>query len=137
MLGFDSLYRGNLSPREAVARSIEERRIWIFSKADALYLHYGIRYYAVKHPNLENQLQELQEKYRLDVHAKPLSICLKCNCYVQDVPKEEVLEHLPPRVYASFDRFRRCPTCGRIYWQGSHYQRMLNKIRGWKWLSPP
>ncbi len=134
MLGFDALYRGNLSPWDAVARAIEERRIWIVSGADFLNLQYGIRYFTVKHSDLEVQLQELQESYHLDVHANPLAVCLKCNCFVQDITKEDVRGELPPRVYASFDRFRRCPVCGRIYWQGSHYQRMLKKIRSWRLL---
>jgi uncharacterized protein with PIN domain len=135
MLGFDALYRGNLAPRDAVARAVEERRIWIRSQPEALNLQYGIRYFIVKHSDLENQLQELQECYHLDVHAKPLAICLKCNRFVQEISREEARGNLPPRVYTFFERFRRCPACGRIYWQGSHYQRMMKKIHGWKLLS--
>jgi uncharacterized protein with PIN domain len=31
---------------------------------------------------------------------------------------------VPPRIRALYDRFKRCPGCARIYWEGSHFERM-------------
>lgn len=49
-----------------------------------------------------------------------LSLCLECNVPTEEVAKEQVVEKLPPAVKASVDEFRRCPSCGRVYWWGSH-----------------
>jgi uncharacterized protein with PIN domain len=40
------------------------------------------------------------------------------------VDKAVVLERLPPKVRELYDRFRHCPGCDRVYWEGTHYQRM-------------
>ncbi len=50
--------------------------------------------------------------------------CMKCNHILQSVSKEEVKDFVPDYVYQVHGRFRRCPNCGRIYWKGSHPQRM-------------
>jgi uncharacterized protein len=41
------------------------------------------------------------------------------------VDKAEVLERLPERVSELHDSFTRCRACERVYWRGSHYERML------------
>lgn len=51
-----------------------------------------------------------------------LSRCLICNEVTRPVEKSEIAELLPPYVRATQDRFRLCPGCRRIYWEGSHVQ---------------
>ena len=39
---------------------------------------------------------------------------------------------VPPRVFASHAAFRRCPGCGRVYWEGTHVgriRRVLDALR--------
>jgi hypothetical protein len=38
------------------------------------------------------------------------------------------MERLPPRVRERHDAFRRCLSCGRVYWAGSHHLRMERLI---------
>ena len=33
------------------------------------------------------------------------------------------------RVLARFDRFWQCRDCGKVYWRGSHYEQMLQRLR--------
>jgi uncharacterized protein with PIN domain len=40
------------------------------------------------------------------------------------VEKADIAQQLPPRTSDLHTEFRRCPTCGRVYWKGSHYDRM-------------
>jgi uncharacterized protein with PIN domain len=49
---------------------------------------------------------------------------MRCNGILVSVPKESVLDRLPPRVRERHDDFRRCGSCGRVYWAGTHHQRM-------------
>src|SRR6266702_3425985 len=48
---------------------------------------------------------------------------------------EDVARELPPGVRERHDAFRRCPSCGRVYWAGSHHQRMERLIAAL--LAPP
>jgi uncharacterized protein with PIN domain len=40
-----------------------------------------------------------------------------------------VISHrLPPTVKECFDEFVHCPGCDKIYWQGSHYEKMKDFV---------
>jgi len=47
---------------------------------------------------------------------------------LEPASKEDVSASLPPRTRAAFDEFQRCRGCGRVYWQGSHYQRLSSLL---------
>lgn len=57
-----------------------------------------------------------------------LSRCLVCNEPVRSVEKERVKERVPVGILSTVSRFRECPSCGRVYWQGSHWERMLGAL---------
>ena len=54
---------------------------------------------------------------------------MECNGHLRSVPKNEVADLLPPHTRATKDVFSRCDDCGKIYWRGSHYERMTGWIR--------
>jgi uncharacterized protein len=54
--------------------------------------------------------------------------CLECNLLVVPVPKTEVEGSVPPDVFKSAQEFRKCPGCGKIFWEGSHIKRMMKRL---------
>ena len=58
-----------------------------------------------------------------------LSRCSICNEILVPIEKDEVKDKVPPYVYEHNDEFYRCPKCGRIYWWGTHTQRIESTIR--------
>jgi hypothetical protein len=48
------------------------------------------------------------------------SRCIECNVVLADVDKEDVEPSVPEFVYHNYTRFKTCPSCGRVYWEGSH-----------------
>lgn len=133
MLGFDSLYRGNLASAAAIRQAIEEQRIWIRDDADLPNLQYGIRYFVVQSIGVPGQLKELDEQYSLRTCAHPFSLCLICNQGLSEIPRSEASDRVPVRVFATFERFYSCPECGRVYWPGSHFERMKKVLESWGW----
>ena len=63
-------------------------------------------------------------RFDLAAAARPFSRCMRCNEPLQPVPKAAVLHRLPPMVRVQQQSFSRCPRCARLYWPGSHWQRM-------------
>jgi uncharacterized protein with PIN domain len=63
--------------------------------------------------------------------------CMVCNACLHQAPWGTVAESLPPDVRTD-PRVRsagvqRCPSCGRVYWEGSHTRRMrrwLERVAG-------
>ena len=41
-----------------------------------------------------------------------------------------VVERVPPYVRRTQSRYSECPECGRIYWAGTHWQRMREVLLG-------
>jgi uncharacterized protein with PIN domain len=60
--------------------------------------------------------------------AEWFSRCLECNELTVPVAKSEIAGLLPPYVRRTRDMFRRCPGCGRIYWEGTHVEAMRARL---------
>ncbi len=58
-----------------------------------------------------------------------LSRCLVCNVPVEKAPPASVKEDVPPAPFATAREFNRCRVCGRVYWSGSHGDRMKKRLR--------
>jgi hypothetical protein len=69
------------------------------------------------------------------VPDQSFSRCPVCNGALEVADREAVRAHVPAYVAETHRTFRRCPCCGRIYWRGTHWQRMEQNLAGY--LSPP
>ncbi len=55
-------------------------------------------------------------------------LCLRCNLLLEPVEKARLQGEIPEFVWRTQERFARCPGCLRIYWEGTHYARMMETI---------
>jgi len=60
---------------------------------------------------------------------EPFTRCLECNELLVETPEEAVKGRIPPNVEKTFHRFHACPACGRVYWEGSHFQAMTDEVK--------
>lgn len=74
------------------------------------------------------QLREVAERFDLTVPGPLFSRCLECNEPLERAPAEAVERRVPERVRDRQREFRRCPACGRVYWEGSHTRRMRRAL---------
>src|SRR5262249_31136173 len=72
----------------------------------------------------EAQLAEVVHGLQLESLVAPFTRCRECNTLLEEVPKAAVEDRLPPKVRGFYESFKRCPGCGRIYWEGTHFERM-------------
>lgn len=87
-----------------------------------------LRAILIKQDDPKAQLQEVVKKLNLDYHRKPFSVCLECNQPLILRSKEEVKDLVPPYVFKTQEQYMQCPVCQRIYWQGTHWQRMSKEL---------
>ncbi len=70
------------------------------------------------------QLRQIVREVPLPVEAGQLfSRCDVCNVAVEPIAKAQVKDRVPPYVYSSQETFQVCPTCHRIYWAATHWER--------------
>lgn len=128
MLGFDALYRSDFGDDELASAAAAEGRALLSKDRRLLARPEIMRGYAVREKEPRLQLVEVGHRFDLGSSISPFTRCFRCNIVLAQVSKEDILDSLPPEVRRSFDEFRRCAGCGRIYWKGSHYQRMVELI---------
>ena len=84
--------------------------------------------YCVRNLDPESQLLEVSRRYDLSDKITPFRRCLRCNSSLQPIEKEAILHRLQPLTIRYYDEFHICLFCDKVYWRGSHYERMQQLI---------
>lgn len=124
LTGFDTLYDNHYDDAEIVVIAAREGRIVLTRDRELLKrreLTHGCFVHAIKP---EQQAVELFQRLDLARSARPFSLCLECNAPLHPIDKAEVAHRLPADVRARQARFSTCDRCQRVFWEGSHWQRM-------------
>ena len=65
---------------------------------------------------------------RLWLPIRP-SRCMDCGGELAIVTLAQVREHVPPKVQRACRRFYRCRSCGKVYWHGTHWESIRDRLR--------
>lgn len=132
MAGFDTLCEPEWDDDRIVACSIGERRTILTRDKGMLRRSEVERGYFVRAIASEEQLAEVLRALQLEALVQPFTRCRECNAVLQDATPDDVQAYVPERIRVLYPSYRRCPRCGRVYWQGSHFERMrelLERVR--------
>jgi uncharacterized protein len=128
MAGFDTLYDNNFHDKEIETIAAQDGRIVLTRDRELLKrrtITHGCYVHTLK-PS--EQLCEMVDRLDLGRHAHPFTLCLECNTPLHAIEKAEVLDRLPESVRERFEHFSTCDNCHRVFWEGSHWQRMRNLL---------
>jgi uncharacterized protein len=56
--------------------------------------------------------------------------CMACGGELAEVPKHQVSGEAPPLAYRHCDRFWRCRGCEKLFWRGTHWNRITQLLEG-------
>ncbi len=128
MCGLDAEYRPPFDDPSLLDRSVAERRV-LLSRDRELLKHKRLTHgYWVRSQDPDRQLFEVLARLDLERELQPFSRCMRCNGTLEPVPKERVVHEVPERSARAFNEFKRCTRCDKLYWKGSHYERMLARL---------
>jgi uncharacterized protein with PIN domain len=74
------------------------------------------------------QLRQIVDVLNLDYQFRPFSLCLECNQSLVEKGRDEVRGSVPPYVLKTRSQFMKCPSCHRVYWQGTHWEAMSREL---------
>jgi uncharacterized protein with PIN domain len=57
------------------------------------------------------------------------SRCMSCGGALVATPKEDVAPRIPPRTAKWLDEYFVCSECDRLFWQGTHWQRIARTLK--------
>src|SRR5579859_1976268 len=124
MAGFDTLWTNDRDDDEIVRIASAERRTILTRDKGMLRRGDVERGYFVRATESEAQLAEAIRALQLESLIAPFTRCRECNTPLEDVCRDAILDRLPEKVRGLYERFKRCPGCERIYWEGTHFARM-------------
>jgi uncharacterized protein len=84
-----------------------------------------------------HQAIQVLRRFQLRHHLQPGARCLACNGLVAPVDRQSVRDRVPPDTWAAISDYRQCADCGRVYWQGAHWQRLHALIRDFTAAAEP
>lgn len=128
LLGFDTRYDAGWADGTLAGVSVAEGRILL--TRDRGLLKRGVVTHGLYVRDDDPRAQVVDVVRRLDLRAslRPFTRCMACNGWLEDVDKAVIVERLEPGTRQAFDRFRRCPDCDRVYWEGPHYRRLRDLV---------
>ena len=134
LMGYDARFFRRGADSELVAIALKEGRV-IVTRDSRIMLRRlvtkgRLRALLVRSDRHQEQVRQLIADLQLDYRYNPFSRCLECNQPLLERKKAELKELVPPYVLKTQEQFRQCPSCGRIYWRGTHWRAMARRLEG-------
>ena len=79
----------------------------------------------VPHLPVEDQLRLVTSSFGL---ARRTSRCMECNGELETVQPGAVVGRVPPSVRQDHQSFFSCRGCERVFWHGSHWERIAGRL---------
>ncbi|EAU68456.1 Mut7-C RNAse domain-containing protein [Stigmatella aurantiaca] len=124
MLGFDTLWRNDFEDSALARLSQEDARILLTRDLGLLKRAEVLHGYFPRNTNPSHQLVEVVLRFQLAPWMQPFTRCMACNALLAVAERNDVLGRVPAGVAAMHIHFQQCPSCQRVYWPGTHHQRM-------------
>jgi uncharacterized protein with PIN domain len=124
LLGLDCAYDADFADETVVHLALDEGRT-LLTRDRRLPLEWWIEdVYVVRAEAVREQLAEVIRRFDLATRIRPLTRCGECNGRLRGVSPSDVAGRVQPDVLARFETFSECVDCGRVYWEGTHADRI-------------
>lgn len=124
-MGYDTAYPEPGPDRALIDRVRSEGRILLTrDKELARRVSGSIQ---IRSDELDEQIREVAGALSLRL-VDPLSRCSICNEVLLPVSRDDVKDTVPEVVRSRHQEFWRCSKCRRVYWQGSHWDKMVARL---------
>lgn len=129
VLGLDVVYWGGGNPEGALKAAAAEGRALLTRSRRVRGKTGGLPIHVVEANDPREQILEVLSAFELRPESNQFfSRCLMCNEALVPIPKEEAEGKVPDFIHRTYDSFHICPRCHRIYWPGTHFQRMKKEM---------
>jgi uncharacterized protein with PIN domain len=128
ILGYDSAYLAGADHLTVIRLARAEDRL-ILTRDRSLIQRRGARMLLIRSELLEDQLLQVRDTIGLPP-AAALPRCPVCNQILTEAQPQLIAARVPPYVRRTQKHFTVCVQCDRIYWRGTHWQRMERLISG-------
>lgn len=126
ILGYDTAYYPRVEDHDLVRMARSEGRL-LLTRDRELTRRKNLRSLLIESDSFGEQIRQLLRDLDLEVDRTE-SRCARCNTLLQSVSRQEVSGRVPAYVLRTHSEFRLCPQCDKVYWKGTHWERMRQRI---------
>jgi uncharacterized protein with PIN domain len=128
ILGFDVLFFPKAEDDTLLVLARKEERMLLSRDHALLARAKGLKSLLIESETWEDQVKQVLNSLGLRAKVRPYSRCVECNRKLKRIPKSRAANLVSPFVYERGDSFAICPSCGRVFWQGTHFSDMETKL---------
>lgn len=129
-LGFDTVFHRNFSDSEVLTNALDEQRIIVTRDTRLAGRALAWELVLLSSSDPLEQLCELLKQRSIVIRTSDVfTRCPCCNIRLETIDKQAYAAEIPPYVYRTQSRFTRCTACARIFWRGTHVERMIEYLR--------
>ena len=129
ILGYDVSYYSPIDDAELIRKAVQENRIILTRDSGIPKWNMVKNCLLLESIDTFEQLKQVVKHFKLPVSKELIfTRCIECNVPVVDVSKTDVKDKIPPYVRKTHEEFVQCPSCGKVYWAGSHYDNVLKRL---------
>jgi len=132
--GFDTLFIKGIDDNRLVRIALDEGRVLLTRDREILKRRLvtsgRLKVILIEDDEVKAQLHQVLTALNLAGQLRPFSLCVECNEPLVPREREEVEKLVPPYVFQTQTQYEQCPRCLRVYWRGTHWERMSRELEG-------
>jgi len=130
--GFDTLFMRDIDDNRLIRIALDQNRALLTKDTHILKRRVvtggRLKVVLIEHDGVKAQLSQVLSTLNLAGQLNPFSICIECNEPLVRRDKKDVEQLVPPYVFETQNQFMQCPGCLRVYWKGTHWERMRGEL---------
>jgi hypothetical protein len=130
--GFDTVFINDIDDNKLVRQALAEGRVLLTKDTQILKRRVAttgrLKVILIESEKVKEQLRQVVKELKLADEIKPFTLCLECNQPLVPKERDEVKDLVPPYVFKTQTQYMECPACHRVYWRGTHWQRMSREL---------
>lgn len=133
LLGFDAAFNKEWDDARLAEISCQEGRVLLTRDRRLLMRKNVVSGLLIRSSDAEEQVDEVLENLDLKNNCRPFSRCLLCGGRLKEITVgdedfEGIKGQIPPDVLAWRREYNVCLCCGQVYWKGSHYKSLAQRV---------
>lgn len=139
IIGLDVAPAGRIDDNDLMRRALEEDRVLLtrhgrlldqITAKDLKPRRAELKWIVLESPHLLPQIAQVLQHAGITLdEGRFFTRCLICNSLLEPASKEDVAGEVPEFTYSIQDMYSRCRTCNKVFWKGTHTNRILEKLR--------
>jgi len=131
MLGYDTQFINDVDDNELIAIGLNDKRVLLTRDTQIMLRRVVtsgmLKAVLIEDDNPKDQIRQVARMIKID-KERIFTRCLECNKLLVPRGKDEVRDIVPAYVFKTQSQYFQCPVCERVYWRGTHWQRMNKEM---------